>query len=334
MKRLLAVAAFMLFTLALLPGARCADHVQMALGWLPQADFGGFFQAKVDGTYDRAGLDVDLVSGNQQNGGIMLMASGQYDFVRISNSGVALAMASAHLPYVVIAAIYQKDATTIIVHDTPDAPASLAALRGYPVMISPEAMDNYWAFLVQKYGFRNSQIRRYTGNPAGFVADSTVATQGYVTSDLPRLKEAGVPVKDFFLADAGYSAYGTLLVARKDLVEQHPDMVQRFLDATLAGWCSYLHGDRTKADAMIVSGNPDYTLLNAADAVAAINKFGLVEGAEAKEHGIGYMTEARWREYLSQMKDTGLYSPDINLSSVYTTRFLHDTKCIRVSGGM
>ena len=320
-----AVIALM-FQLASMPAA-ARDRLTLGLGWLPQADFGGFYQAQATGGYARAGLDVELVAGSSQNGAMMLLATGAYDFVRISNSGVALGMASAHLPYVVVAAIYQKEPTALIVHDGPGAPTSLAALRGRPVMISPEAMDNYWAFLVRSYGFGNRQIRRYTGSSAAFVADPSLAQQGYVTNDVPRLRAEGIPIRDFLLADAGYSAYGTLIVARSSLVQQHPDLVEKFVRASLQGWCGYLHGDRSRADALIRHGNPDTTQRIADDAVAAIASYGLVEGGDAARDGIGSMTEARWRRYLEQMSATGLYPKDIDLNSVYTTRFLHGLHC-------
>lgn len=324
-------AALLLAALLGPPAAHAADHVTFGIGWLPQADFGGFYQAKADGGYRRAGLDVDLVSGSPQNGAIMMLATGAYDFVRISNSGVALAMATAHLPYVVIAAIYQKEPTVIIVHDGPHAPTSLADLRGRPIMISPEATDNYWAFLKQRYGYVDSQIRRYTGSSAVFVADPNVSQQGYVTNDAPRMRAEGLAIRDFLLADNGYSAYGTLIVARRSLVEQQPALVDRFLQASIAGWCQYLHGDRHAGDALILAGNPDYTQRNADDAVAAIDRLGLVEGGDAAQGGvgggIGSMSQARWLAYLGQMRDTGLYARDLDLSSVYTTRFLHHTRC-------
>jgi NitT/TauT family transport system substrate-binding protein len=301
--------------------------VRLALGWLPQADFGGYFAAKADGLYSAKGLDVDIVPGNSRNGAIMLLATGAYDFVNIFNSGVALDVANVHLPYVVIAAIYQNDPTAIIVHDAPDAPENLAALRDYPIMISPEALDNYWAFLQTAFHYSNRQIRRYTGDSTLFVSDAHMAQQGYLTNDVPRLKDAGVPIRAFPLFKAGYGSYGPLIVARRTLVEQHPEIVQKFLDATIEGWCHYLHANRQAADRLIIAGNPDYQQRNAENAVAAQNHYGLIEGGDAARDGIGTMTLTRWKAYLDQMRPTGLYPPDMNLSTVYTTRFLHHMRC-------
>ena len=326
-----AIGSVAAMLLALLCGAAAfaRQPLRFEMGWLPQADFGGFYAAAADGLYARAGLDVALLPGSPQNGAIMTLATGAYDFVRISNSGVALSMAAAHLPYVVIAAIYQKDPTVLIAHAGADAPASLAGLRGRPIMISPEARDNYWAFLQQRYGYDSSQIRRYTGNDAIFIADPGLAQQGYLTNDVQRLRREGVPIRQFLLADAGYSAYGTLIAARRSLVEQHPDLVQRFVDASLLGWCHYLHGARAGADALILRGNPDYTQQGADDAVAAIRSSGLVEGGDAAGRGIGSMSLRRWQSYLDQMAPTGLY-PRLDLGTVYTTRFLHGLRCTSV----
>ncbi|GEB39338.1 ABC transporter substrate-binding protein [Gluconacetobacter liquefaciens] len=302
-------------------------HLRVALGWLPQADFAGFFAAQANGLYDRAGLDVEIVPGNARNGAVMMLATGAYDFVNVFNSGVALDMANVHLPYIAIAAIYQKEPTAIIVHDGPDAPRSLVDLRGYPIMISPEALDNYWAFLVGRFGYTSSQVRRYTGDSTLFIATPHIAQQGYLTNDVARLHAAGVPIRVFPLADAGYSSYGPIIVARRALVDQHPEIVQRFLDATLQGWCLYLHGDRTGTDRLIMAGNPDYTEQNASDAVAAMRQYQLIEGGDARTQGIGIMTAARWNAYFQQMQPTGLYPPHMDFSTLYTTRFLHHMTC-------
>jgi NitT/TauT family transport system substrate-binding protein len=320
------IAAFVAI-ICLMSQACAQTHVRVALGWLPQGDFAGYFAAKADGLYDRAGLDVEIVPGNMKNGAIMLLATGAYDFVTLFNSGVALDMANVHLPYVVVAAIDQQDPTAIIVHDAPGAPKNLAELRDYPIMISPDAQDNYWAFLTEKFAYTTRQVRRYTGAGALFVANPHIAQQGYLTNDVPRFVDAGVPIRIFPLFEAGYSSYGPMIVARRALVDQHPEIVQRFVDATLTGWCHYLHGDRSAADRLIMQGNPDYAPRNAQDAIDAIRRYDLIEGGDARTGGLGIMTAARWSAYLQQMQPTGLYPKTMDFSGLYTTRFLHHTTC-------
>ncbi|MEH2438597.1 MAG: ABC transporter substrate-binding protein [Nostoc sp.] len=44
----------------------------------------------------------------------------------------------------------------------------------------------------------------------------------------------------FLLADYGYQPYATTIETKKELVEKNPELVQRFVDASIKGWYSYL----------------------------------------------------------------------------------------------
>ena len=72
--------------------------------------------------------------------------------------------------------------------------------------------------------------------------------QGYVTSEPYGIeKQAGWAPKVFLLADYGYQPYSTTIQTSQKLVEENPDLVQRFVDATAIGWYNYLYGDNTEA---------------------------------------------------------------------------------------
>ena len=87
-------------------------------------------------------------------------------------------------------------------------------------------------------------MRPYTFNPQPFLADKKLAMQGYVTSEPYAIeKQGGFKPKIFLLADQGFDTYSTTIETRSDLVEKKPDLVQRFVDASIIGWYNYLYGD-------------------------------------------------------------------------------------------
>jgi len=51
------------------------------------------------------------------------------------------------------------------------------------------------------------------------------------------------------LADYGYSNYSTLIETRRDIIDRKPDLVQRFVDASIIGWYNYLYGGHAPANA-------------------------------------------------------------------------------------
>ena len=83
--------------------------------------------------------------------------------------------------------------------------------------------------------------------------------QGYVTSEPFAIEQAAkFKPKVFLLADQGFNTYSTLIETRRDLVEKKPDLVQRFVDASIIGWYNYhlrRQQSRERADQETQSGN-------------------------------------------------------------------------------
>ncbi len=113
-------------------------------------------------------------------------------------------------------------------------------------------MATYFQWLKADYGFDEKRVKPYTFNPQPFLADKRSAMQGYVTSEPFAIeKQAGFKPKVFLLADYGFDPYSTLIETRRELVDKKPDLVQRFVDASIIGWYNYLYGDNRAANALI-----------------------------------------------------------------------------------
>jgi NitT/TauT family transport system substrate-binding protein len=288
--RLIAVLSLVV---AVWPGAALAgQRVVFMTDWKPEAEQGGFYEALAQGLYAKRGLDVEIRSGGVGANPQQLMAAGAVDMAIGSNSFFAFNLAKAGAPVVAVMASYQKDPEVLILH--PDDPAhSVADLKGRPIMISDASIDTMWSWLKANYGFTDAQIRKYTGNPALFIVDKKAVQQGYVTSEpLVIARAAGFEPKLFLLADSGYLTYGSLVLARQSWVEQKPDIVQAFVDASIEGWRNYLTGDPAPADALIKKGNPDMSddILNFAR--DKMRSYGIVDSGDAKTLGIGRRARA------------------------------------------
>ncbi len=84
--------------------------------------------------------------------------------------------------------------------------------------------------------------------------------QGYVTSEPFAIENtAGFKPGVLLLADYGFNAYSTMIETRRDLIDKNPDLVQRFVDASILGWYHYIYGDNTAGNAMIKKLNPEMT---------------------------------------------------------------------------
>jgi NitT/TauT family transport system substrate-binding protein len=85
-----------------------------------------------------------------------------------------------------------------------------------------------------------------------FLADPNSAMQGYVTSEPYAIEKiTGMQQKVFLLADYGFNSYSTLIQTRREIVAGKPDMVQRFVDASIIGWYNYIYGDNRAGNDLI-----------------------------------------------------------------------------------
>jgi len=312
---------------AVVPSRRAAraqglDKLTFGTNWKAQAEHGGYYQAVATGIYRKYDLDVAIRMGGPQINHPQLLASGVIDFNMGSNCFSALNYVKNNIPMVCVGTVFQKDPQVLIAH-AGQGNDSLAAMRGKPIMISPVARAGYWQFLRVKYGYTDEQIRTYTFNMAPFLADQSAIQQGFVTSEPYKIERAGAKIVVHLLADAGYSSYATTIETSWKLVNDKPEVVQRFVNATIEGWYSYLYGDPSPAHGLIKKDNPEMTDDQIAYSLGAIKRHGLVDSGDADKLGIGAMSSARWKDFHATMVDAGLYTADLDLTRAYTLKFVN-----------
>jgi NitT/TauT family transport system substrate-binding protein len=127
----------------------------------------------------------------------------------------------------------------------------------------------------------------------------------------------------FLLADNGFKSYSTLIQTRREVVDRKPDVVQRFVDASIIGWYNYLYGDNHAANARIKRDNPEMTDDLLAYTVATMKAYGIVDSGEATELGIGAMTDAHFGAFFDEMVKAGVVKASLDYRKAYTLRFVN-----------
>jgi NitT/TauT family transport system substrate-binding protein len=304
------------------PLSAAAETVNFGTDWKAEAEHGGYYQAIATGIYKKYGLDVHLRPGGPQVNHAQLLAAGVLDFNIASNSFVPLNYVQQNVPMVAVAAIFQKDPSVLIAHPG-QGDDNLAALKGKPIMIGSDTRVTSWQFLKQKFGYTDDQIRPYAFSVAPFLADPHAIQQGYLASEPFTIAKAGVNPVVMLLADAGYSSYGALIETSQKLVHDNPDLVQRFVNASIEGWYSYLYGDPKPANELIKRDNPEMTDELLANARDKMKEYGIIDSGDAKTNGIGAMTEARWRDFFETIVKAGVYPADLDFRRAFTLQFVN-----------
>jgi NitT/TauT family transport system substrate-binding protein len=299
------------------------DKVSFGTNWVAEAEHGGFFQAVADGTYKNYGLDVTIVPGGPNVNNRMLLIARKLDFFMSANTLQSFDAVANKVPVVSVAAIFQKDPQVLLAH--PESKVTkLEDLKPLTLFISKEGVASYFQWLKSEYKFSEDNVKPYSFNPQPFLVDKRSAMQGYVTSEPFAIeKQAGFKPTIMLLADYGFDGYSTLIETRRDLTDQKPDLVQRFVDASIIGWYHYLYGDNKPGNAMIKKLNPEMTDELLAYSVAKMKEFGIVDSGDALRDGIGAMNDARVASFFDKMSHAGVVRRDVDFRKAYTLQFVN-----------
>ena len=303
--------------------AQQLEKVTFATNWVAEAEHGGFYQALADGTYRKAGLDVTILPGGPNVNHRLQLLAGKIQFYMSANTLQAFDAVGQNVPTLVIASMFQKDPQVLLAH--PDQGIEkFEDLKKLTLFISKEGVASYFQWMKRDFGFNEQQVKPYTFNPQPFLADKKSAMQGYVTSEPFAVEKAGrFKPKIFLLADLGFGSYSTLIETRRDMVENKPDVVQRFVNASITGWYNYLYGDNSVANARIKRDNPEMSDELIAYSIAKMKEYGIVDSGDSLKLGIGAMTDARMKSFFDKMVAVGVVKGSIDYKKAYTLRFVN-----------
>ena len=307
---------------ARVPLAQTLEKLSFQTNWRAQAEHGGYYLALANGLYRRAGIDCEIRMGGPQQNPAQLLLAGRVDMI-MSSGFQALNYVRENVPFMTIGAIMQKDPQGFMFHEEAGF-TSFEQMRGKPILVGAGGRVTFWPFLRRRFGFTDSQIRPYTFNTQPFLVDKQAIQQCFVSSEPFAAQLAGAKPKVLLFADAGFPNYQTTIDISRKLVEEKPDLIQRFVDATMQGWTQYLRGqDVAAANALIMRDNQEMTQEKIDYAVRAMNERGIVLSGDAERLGVGAMTDERWEAFYTAMRDAEVMPPGLDVKRAYSLRFVN-----------
>ena len=159
----------------------------------------------------------------------------------------------------------------------------LADLKGKPIAIGAASNTTFWPWLKQKYGFTDEQKRPYGFSVQPFLADPSLAQQGFATSEPYSIEKGGDLAGRVPARRPGLSA--VLRIARGATgrgARQAPTCSRRFLHASAEGWKSYL-ANPAPAHALIRRDNPQMSDELLPTAIARCSEYAIVAGGDAPQ---------------------------------------------------
>ena len=276
---------------------RAGRHI-LQLNWKPEAQFGGFYAATLEGgAFNSAGLAIDVVPGGVGTPTVQMVGAGKVDFAVVSADEVVVARAAGN-DVVALLAVYQDCPQGLMVRADRNL-AGIGDIFAQPGTVAMQVGLPYAQLLKQKYGLDKVKVVPSPGgNISQFLTDPTFAQQCFVTSEPLAAKAAGVDTKTFLVKEVGYNPYTVVLVTHGKLLRENPKLVWAVTQAVRQGWEAYLK-DAAPANAAMQSLNPGMDAKMLADGAAAQRP--LILTGDAVTQGVGVMSTPRWEELAKQL---------------------------------
>lgn len=322
-KRSLRILSALVFVSLSLAGCRqkAADNgltkIVFQADWYPQPEHGGFFTAIAKGFYKDEGLDVTIVPGGPYITVEKQVFSGAAQF-GMGSSDKTLEANSEGQTLVAVAATMQHDPQGIMVRK--DSPVhTFADLNGHSIAVKV-GESTWFEFIVKKYQLNNIRIVPAMMNVANFVQDPQYIQQAFATSEPFFAHQAGVETRVLLISDAGYSPY-RVMYATRDFVQQHPEIVGKFVRASVKGWKDYLN-DPGPANAMIAKLNPALNAEWMQYTWTQLRDGHFVAGDDPSGAQVGQMDPKRWATMYDQLVDLKVIQHPFDPTTAYTLQFL------------
>lgn len=285
--------------------------------WYPQPEHGGFYTALAKGYYKDQGLDVAILPGGPYISVEKQVSAGSAQFGMGSSDKVLESNAEGQT-LVAVAATMQHDPQGIMVRK--DSPIhSFADLNGHSVAIKV-GESTWFEFVVKRFNLNNVHVVPAMMNVANFVADPTYIQQAFATSEPFFAHQAGVETRVLLVSDAGYSPYRVMYTTREYL-QQHPEIVAKFVRASLKGWKEYLN-DPAAAHATIAKLNPALNAEWMQFTWQQLRDSHFVAGEDPSGVQLGQMDPKRWTTMYEQLVDLKVIDKPFDPTTAYTLQFL------------
>lgn len=316
----------LLLTAALLAG--CGQKPEAAAGpaalvkvrfqtdWFPQPEHGGYYQALAKGYYAAEGLDVEILPGGPNAQVMSSVAIGRAELGMTNGDDVIVAVARG-VPVKMVGAEMQRDPQGILFH-TDHPLRDLKDLEGKTLMAGA---GSTWLEVARKKLGVKFNLLPLVGDLARFMNDKTFVQQCFVTSEPFFARQRGASVGALLIASDSYEPYRVMFTSHKFLAE-HPDVVAKFVRASVKGWVDYLAGDPAPANKLLAALRTDLSPEFMAYSIKAMNDYRLVSGDPAKGEAAGQITAARLQKQIELLQEVGVLDKPVAVGDVATFEFI------------
>jgi NitT/TauT family transport system substrate-binding protein len=319
---LLILSFIMIFGCGRSQPPKAPDEVKLQLKWLHQAQFAGFYMAQEKGYYAKENIKITFLEGGQDVDIAERVISGKADF-GVMTPEYILVNRSKGVPLTALAAIYRRSATVFV------ARADSGIVRpsdftGKTVAAAGQGGSREFELQLRammrklKIDISKVNIVPYDPEYADFYSGKTDITAAYYTGGIIKIRRVGMKIILIRPGDYDVNFYSDILATTEKMISDNPDLVKRFMRATLKGWQDAIEDYR---QAVIVTLK--YTRDQDSDMQIAMME-AMLPLIHTGEDRIGWMKPEIWHEMYGTLFDQGLLEKPFDVDQAYTMRFIKE----------
>jgi len=306
-----------------------AEKLTLKLNWVPGGDHCFYFVAKDKGLYEQEGLDVKIERGRGSGDTVKRVDLGTVE-VGLADTGTLVVARSKGAKVKDIAMIYANSPNGIKTRwDTGiKGPKDLEGrMVGVP---AGDAQRVLWPALAKANGVNMDKVRLINIKPGAkaqslaakrvdAVFDWVVGESQYWAAGLDKEKLVLIPWSNW-----GVNPYGNALMASERTIAARPEMLRRFLKATMKAW-QWSIENMDEAMAIFVKYNPEVPPLAAK--IRFVNDIRLLVDVDLnREYKLGWIDVKRMKATVDNINKYFPVETPVTHADMYTMEFLPDYK--------
>jgi len=302
------------------PAVAANTPVTFQLNWMAGGPNAGFAAALAEGYYKDAGLDVTIVQGNGSGNTAQLVANGRAQLAYADAVAVSQLIAKG-APMKVVSTIYQSNPNAVMALKKTGI-KSVGDLKGKKVGVpSGSSQTTMLPLLLKSNNLKESEVNMIDMPVASMVPallqGQVDAVLGSIDAYQIQAESQGAQLDVYRFADYGVPTVSTSIFASNDYLKSNPEVVKKFIAASLKGWSFALdHPDKAIKDLKQVF--PEVNEKLAAAELAAITPLFCSGGAKY----IGKAEDALWTKSQDLLSEVKLLPAGQDPKSYYSSDYL------------
>lgn len=321
-------ATLALSTLTLAAGrasAQAMTDVTLQLPWVLLGVYDPFVLAVQRGYYKEAGINLTINEGNGSVTAAQTVANKRADFGYADiSAGMALASKGAKLKYV---GVFMRTSALMITYRPPLKIDKFEDLKGVPVIHGAnDGPSQVFQALLAKHKMTwndvKSTIVAPTAYTQAFLSEKGGVLLGNYYSTYQSIKEREPNAKFILYSDLGVNMMGSGIVVHEDMLTGKPDLVRRFMAATIRGFEAAVKDPDAAVEAaaaMFPTVVRPKKAINKNELLAGLR---LLAAPGTEGRPLGWTSAKNWQESFDLLKDNAGLDPKIPVTAYYTNDYL------------